>query len=49
VEAIIISASPARLALVVIPVHANRDLPAGTVRAVARQAGLSVEELAALL
>lgn len=35
--------------LVVVPVHANRDLPTGTLRAIARQAGLSIEELAALL
>lgn len=35
--------------LVIVPVHANRDLPTGTLRAIARQAGLSVEELVALL
>ncbi|MDC7788435.1 hypothetical protein PQJ73_22320 [Rhodoplanes tepidamans] len=31
------------------PVHAGRDLKPGTMRAVIRQAGLSVEEFTALL
>ena len=34
---------------VVIPVHAARDLKPGTMRAVIRQAGFSVDEFAALL
>jgi predicted RNA binding protein YcfA (HicA-like mRNA interferase family) len=34
---------------VVVPVHAARDLKPGTMRAVIRQAGLSVDEFAALL
>ena len=36
-------------ALVVIPVHGNRDLPAGTLRAIIRQAGMTVEQFAALI
>jgi len=40
---------PGANVLVVVPVHANRDLPTGTLRAIARQAELSIEELAALL
>lgn len=35
--------------LVVVPVHGNRDLPLGTLRAVLRQAGLTAEELQRLL
>jgi predicted RNA binding protein YcfA (HicA-like mRNA interferase family) len=34
---------------VTVPVHANRDLPPGTLRAILRQAGLTVEEFLALL
>lgn len=34
---------------VVIPIHGNRDLPAGTMRSILRQADLSAEELADLL
>ncbi len=36
-------------ALVVVPVHGNRDLPAGTLRSILHQAGLTVEEFARLL
>lgn len=32
---------PGANVLVVVPVHANRDLPTGTLRAIARQAGLT--------
>lgn len=32
-------------ALVVVPVHGNQTLPAGTIRSVLRQAGLMAEEL----
>ena len=35
--------------LVVVPVHGNRDLPTGTLRAILRQADLTPDELAALL
>lgn len=35
--------------LVVVPVHGNRDLPAGTLRSVLRQAELTREELIELL
>ena len=35
--------------LVVVPVHANRDLPIGTLSSVLRQAGLTADELIALL
>ena len=35
--------------LVVVPVHGNRDLPAGTLRSVLRQAELTADELVALL
>jgi len=31
--------------LVVVPVHGNRTLPAGTLNSVLRQAGLTIEEL----
>jgi predicted RNA binding protein YcfA (HicA-like mRNA interferase family) len=34
---------------VTVPVHAGRDLKPGTVRSIIRQAGLTVEEFAALL
>ena len=40
---------PGAAALVVVPVHGNRDLPAGTLRSILRQAGLTAEELCALL
>ncbi|MGH2748393.1 MAG: type II toxin-antitoxin system HicA family toxin [Actinomycetota bacterium] len=36
-------------ALVVVPVHGNRDLPLGTLRAILRQAELTPEELTELL
>ncbi len=36
-------------ALVVVPVHGHRDLPAGTLKAILRQAGLTAEELTDLL
>ena len=36
-------------ALVIVPVHGNRDLPAGTLRSIVRQSGLSVDELVELL
>ena len=35
--------------LVVVPVHGNRDLPAGTVRSILHQAGLAAGDLARLL
>ncbi len=35
--------------LVVVPVHGNRDLPLGTLRAILRQADLSPENLEKLL
>ncbi len=35
--------------LVVVPVHGNRDLPTGTLRAILRQAELTADELASLL
>jgi len=34
---------------VTIPVHSNRDLKPGTLRAIVRQAGLTVEEFVELL
>ena len=40
---------PGAAGLVVVPVHGNRDLPAGTLRSILRQAGLSADDLAALL
>ena len=40
---------PGVAALVVVPVHENRDLPIGTQRSILRQAGLTVEEFIALL
>lgn len=40
---------PGANVLVIVPVHGNRDLPTGTLRAVARQAGLAIDELADLL
>jgi predicted RNA binding protein YcfA (HicA-like mRNA interferase family) len=35
--------------LVVVPVHGNRTLPAGTLRSILRQAGLAPEDLGELL
>jgi hypothetical protein len=35
--------------LVVVPVHGNRDLPTGILRAILRQAELTADELADLL
>lgn len=35
--------------LVVVPVHGNRDLPTGTLRAILRQAELAVDGLISLL
>lgn len=35
--------------LVVVPVHGNRDFPAGTLRAILRQAELAADELISLL
>lgn len=35
--------------LVVVPVHGNRSLPAGTLRSILRQAGLTAAELHKLL
>ena len=35
--------------LVTIPVHGNRDLPVGTLRAILRQSSLTTEELIDLL
>ncbi|MDA8219511.1 MAG: type II toxin-antitoxin system HicA family toxin [Dehalococcoidales bacterium] len=40
---------PGAAGLVVVPVHSNRDLPAGTLRAILRQAGLTPGEFADLL
>lgn len=34
---------------VTVPVHGNRDLPPGTLRAILRRAGISVDELVDLL
>ena len=34
---------------VTVPVHSNRDLKAGTLRSIIRQAGLTVEEFSRLL
>jgi len=35
--------------LVVVPVHGNRDLPTGTLRAILRQANLTADELVSQL
>jgi predicted RNA binding protein YcfA (HicA-like mRNA interferase family) len=35
--------------MVSVPVHGNREIPIGTLSAILDQAGLSVEEFAALL
>jgi predicted RNA binding protein YcfA (HicA-like mRNA interferase family) len=40
---------PGDTGLVSIPVHGNRDLPLGTLRAILHQAGLTVEDLVRLL
>ena len=40
---------PDAAALVVVPVHGNRDLPLGTMRSILRQADMSVDELVRLL
>ncbi len=40
---------PDTAGLVVVPVHGNRDLPTGTLRAVLRQADLTADELTTLL
>ena len=40
---------PGAQQLVCVPVHGNRDLPLGTLRAILRQAGLSADELALYL
>ncbi len=40
---------PDVVGLVVVPVHGNRDLPAGTMRSILRQAGLTSEEFSQLL
>ena len=40
---------PDRLRLVVIPVHGNRVLPAGTMQSILRQAGFTADELRDLL
>lgn len=39
---------PGATALVVVPVHGNRDLPAGTLRSIIRQAGLTTEQFVRL-
>lgn len=40
---------PDTAGLVVVPVHGNRDLPIGTLRAILRQADLTPDEFATLL
>ncbi|MBO0906462.1 type II toxin-antitoxin system HicA family toxin [Jiella sonneratiae] len=40
--------APVRRA-VVVPVHGNRDIPIGTLRAIIKQAGMSEEDFIALL
>lgn len=40
---------PGEPVLVSVPVHGSRNLPAGTLRAILHQAGLSVDEFVALL
>ncbi|MGH4012491.1 MAG: type II toxin-antitoxin system HicA family toxin [Pseudonocardiaceae bacterium] len=40
---------PGTAGLVVVPVHGNRDLPTGTLRAILRQADLTPDDLATLL
>lgn len=40
---------PGSAELVTVPVHANRDLPLGTLRSILRQADLTADELTELL
>jgi predicted RNA binding protein YcfA (HicA-like mRNA interferase family) len=40
---------PGATGLVTVPVHGNRDLPTGTLRAILRQANITVDELVRLL
>ncbi len=40
---------PGTAGLVVVPVHGNRDLPTGTLRAILRQAAITPDELTKLL
>lgn len=40
---------PGASSLVVVPVHGSRDLPAGTLRSILRQAGLTIDDFKALL
>jgi len=40
---------PGVTGLVVVPVHGSRTLPAGTLRSILRQAGLTAEDLRQLL
>jgi predicted RNA binding protein YcfA (HicA-like mRNA interferase family) len=40
---------PGVTGLVVVPVHGNRTLPAGTLRSILRQAGLTAEDLHRIL
>jgi predicted RNA binding protein YcfA (HicA-like mRNA interferase family) len=40
---------PDVMGLVVVPVHGNRDLPTGTLRAILRQANLDPDDLIRLL
>jgi len=40
---------PGAAALVSVPVHGNRTLPAGTLSSILRQSGLTTEELSRLL
>ncbi len=43
----VFTGNPART--VTVPVHSSRDLKPGTLRSIIKQAGLSLEELRALL
>lgn len=40
---------PGATGLIAVPIHGNRDLPLGTLRAILRQAALTVEEFVRLL
>lgn len=40
---------PERSQIVVLPIHGKRDLPPGTLRAILRQAGLTLDQLEDLL
>jgi predicted RNA binding protein YcfA (HicA-like mRNA interferase family) len=40
---------PGATTLAVVPVHGNRDLPSGTLRAIIRQAGMTVDEFVKLI